>query len=416
MTPLITPTAAPSAPQTVASPAQVPLPDAGAFFALVFPPAQGATAGAESVDPDVEVETPEVTDVLLPEGEDPTTAAEAEADEAPPTTEGPDPAPVAGNAPPARAPVGAEQTAWQVAPAVAEQSQRHLARADGPPHGDASPTTAPTPAKNTLRRPVHDAPPAPTAPLAPAMAEPARPAPRPAQPAPVQALPGHVALPMPPARAHPAAMPDRPDPAPDPKVAAPVALATAPAPSTPMTSPRTALPPPEMRAIGLPRRDPAVERDQPPALAPLPGPSAPAPGSAPGLVAPTPPDLRHVAATVSQGIVSNGPGTTEIQLSPEELGRVRLVIATTDSGTSVTITAERPETAEFLRRHIDQMERACRDLGLADTQISFGKRHETAQDHAPAPAHSDLSDTEAPADPAAPIRRVIDLDRLDLRL
>ena len=43
----------------------------------------------------------------------------------------------------------------------------------------------------------------------------------------------------------------------------------------------------------------------------------------------------------------------EVKLSPEELGRVRLSMTTAETGMTVLVTAERPETLDLIRRNID---------------------------------------------------------------
>jgi flagellar hook-length control protein FliK len=61
----------------------------------------------------------------------------------------------------------------------------------------------------------------------------------------------------------------------------------------------------------------------------------------------------------------------ELTLAPEELGKVSLTLASQDSGMSVHVRADRPETLDLMRRHIDQLARDFRDLGLGDVAFSF---------------------------------------------
>ena len=87
----------------------------------------------------------------------------------------------------------------------------------------------------------------------------------------------------------------------------------------------------------------------------------------------------------------------ELTLSPEELGRVRLTLTTSEAGLVLAVTAERPETLDLMRRNIDQLARDFREIGFSDLSFSF-----TQQDRRP---QSDpQSDPQAvlPADPAAP--------------
>ncbi|WP_170311838.1 flagellar hook-length control protein FliK [Sulfitobacter sabulilitoris] len=61
----------------------------------------------------------------------------------------------------------------------------------------------------------------------------------------------------------------------------------------------------------------------------------------------------------------------ELTLNPEELGRVRMTLATHDAGITVTIVAERADTLDLMRRHIDQLNREFQDLGFDNIAFSF---------------------------------------------
>jgi hypothetical protein len=66
----------------------------------------------------------------------------------------------------------------------------------------------------------------------------------------------------------------------------------------------------------------------------------------------------------------------EVTLSPEELGRVRMTLATHDGNLTMVIQADRPETLDLLRRHIDTLAQDFRDLGFDDLNFSFGHDRE----------------------------------------
>ena len=55
----------------------------------------------------------------------------------------------------------------------------------------------------------------------------------------------------------------------------------------------------------------------------------------------------------------------------QELGRVKLSMKQAENGLGVFIAAERAETIDLLRRHIDQLAQQLRDLGYRDVQFSF---------------------------------------------
>ena len=69
----------------------------------------------------------------------------------------------------------------------------------------------------------------------------------------------------------------------------------------------------------------------------------------------------------------------EMTLSPEELGRVRMTLATHDGSLTMAIQADRPETLDLLRRHIDTLAQDFRNMGFDNLNFSFGRD----QDHNP---------------------------------
>lgn len=63
----------------------------------------------------------------------------------------------------------------------------------------------------------------------------------------------------------------------------------------------------------------------------------------------------------------------ELSLNPEELGRVRLSISTAEGGITVHVLAERPETLDLMRRHIDQLGREFQALGYENINFAFNE-------------------------------------------
>ncbi len=81
--------------------------------------------------------------------------------------------------------------------------------------------------------------------------------------------------------------------------------------------------------------------------------------------------VRHAAAQAVE-ILAKEPGkTVEIALNPEELGRVRLSLSTSESGMTVSIVSERPETLDLMRRHIDQLSQEFQRLGYQQASFEF---------------------------------------------
>lgn len=82
----------------------------------------------------------------------------------------------------------------------------------------------------------------------------------------------------------------------------------------------------------------------------------------------------HIATQVAQAAHQQPNGASDITLNPKELGHVRLNLQSIDSTMFVQITAERPETAELMRRHIDSLAQEFRNLGYQDVSFSFAGR------------------------------------------
>lgn len=134
------------------------------------------------------------------------------------------------------------------------------------------------------------------------------------------------------------------------------------------------------------------------------------------------PDIpRQIALQIAHAAEAGGGvrGTIELSLSPEELGRVRLRLHPSEAGLSVTITADRPETLDLMRRNIDLLAREFVQIGYEGTQFDFTQGGQgTGQDHAlpldaAAPARAAASPDITPLAPGA---LLVLGDRLDIRL
>lgn len=64
-------------------------------------------------------------------------------------------------------------------------------------------------------------------------------------------------------------------------------------------------------------------------------------------------------------------GTVEIALSPDELGSVRMQMVQGESGLTVVVQAERPETLDLMRRNIDQLAQDLAEAGYENTAFEF---------------------------------------------
>ncbi|WP_405402450.1 flagellar hook-length control protein FliK [Paracoccus sp. Ld10] len=81
-------------------------------------------------------------------------------------------------------------------------------------------------------------------------------------------------------------------------------------------------------------------------------------------------DPRPVMQQVTDALVSNRGDRTEIALSPEELGRIRLVMSGPDRG-QITIWAERPETLDLVRRNADLLTQQLAEAGVTAGSLDF---------------------------------------------
>jgi flagellar hook-length control protein FliK len=74
-----------------------------------------------------------------------------------------------------------------------------------------------------------------------------------------------------------------------------------------------------------------------------------------------------------------GSGTVEIALSPEELGHLRLTIKTHEGGAVyVHLSADRQDTLDLMRRHVELLAQDMRDLGYGDLNFSFQDKAQRA--------------------------------------
>jgi hypothetical protein len=134
--------------------------------------------------------------------------------------------------------------------------------------------------------------------------------------------------------------------------------------------------------------------------------------------------LAGIAATLQH----RADGTTEIALSPDELGSVRLRLEA-DAGNPermiVHLAFDRADTMDLFRRHADQLTEAIRAAGYAEARLDFGQHGTGAEAHGgqeasgghpePATDGTDPGSPGAAPDPGFPLR-LAEAAGLDLRL
>lgn len=144
-------------------------------------------------------------------------------------------------------------------------------------------------------------------------------------------------------------------------------------------------------------------------------------------VATPPAVVPTLAAQLVQTLGQRPDGTTEIALSPDELGHVRVTLqadANDPDRIVVMLNFERPETLDLFRRHADQLADALRNAGYSGADIGFGRsdggenRNSGAEVPLPDPSAADHSLVEPlnGHNPHQPALRLAATSTLDLRL
>jgi hypothetical protein len=135
------------------------------------------------------------------------------------------------------------------------------------------------------------------------------------------------------------------------------------------------------------------------------------------------PDLpRHIAAQIAQVVERGGAEKpVELLLNPTELGRVKISMVSIDGVMNVSVVADRPETLDLMRRHIDVLAQEFLDIGYGQADFAFGQNSPenggNSDQHAPdgSPHRAGLPEEITPAPEAITATRII-TDRVDIRL
>ncbi len=131
----------------------------------------------------------------------------------------------------------------------------------------------------------------------------------------------------------------------------------------------------ETRPPGLEEKifDTTPGSEVPQALGESSRPGRPSPGSAALQSAPSEPALaRHISSQIAELARRPADAPVELTLSPEELGRVRLIMRMEHGSLNLSVVAERAETQDLLRRHIDMLAQELRQIGYRDVSFGFG--------------------------------------------
>ncbi|WP_422030091.1 flagellar hook-length control protein FliK [Roseovarius sp.] len=132
----------------------------------------------------------------------------------------------------------------------------------------------------------------------------------------------------------------------------------------------------------------------------------------------TPPQVMQVSAAIRGGLE----GSVDIHLNPAELGKVRILLTPSETGILVNVMADRPETLDLLRRHVDLLAQDFRDIGYDDASFSFGAGGQGEaggqREHAlPEREEAGRDDAHEPVEPpVGPGGRMSGTGRMDLRV
>lgn len=110
---------------------------------------------------------------------------------------------------------------------------------------------------------------------------------------------------------------------------------------------------------------------------------------------------RSMVVHIVQTSPQPGQPSVEITLNPEELGRVRMSLSSGDRVISVTLTAERMETIDLLRRYATELSQEYQSLGYQNVDLHFqqhGQKQSEAGAHdRPKLEHSQPETPEIPS-------------------
>lgn len=152
-----------------------------------------------------------------------------------------------------------------------------------------------------------------------------------------------------------------------------------------------------------------------------------APSQVGSATSPSPQQVASHASQIIRQIAETALGMqdrpVELTLNPEELGRVRLTLQPVEGGMAVSVSVERPETLNLLRRHIESLAAELRELGYRDVSFSFAGQDSSfdESDQSALPQKEDdqpdlqTAATETRTTQNSPVRQ-ISPDHIDIRL
>lgn len=80
---------------------------------------------------------------------------------------------------------------------------------------------------------------------------------------------------------------------------------------------------------------------------------------------------RMIASQIAEAFAAKGEQKVEVSLNPQELGHVKMRVVTSETGITMIIQTERPETGDLMRRHINELAEEFRRMGYEDISFEF---------------------------------------------
>ncbi|NSX56565.1 flagellar hook-length control protein FliK [Parasulfitobacter algicola] len=125
---------------------------------------------------------------------------------------------------------------------------------------------------------------------------------------------------------------------------------------------------------------------------------------------------KFVAAQMADAARGASDNIIELQLNPEELGRVRMTLTTQDTGLTMVLQIERPETLELMRRNIEALSQEFKNMGYTDISFDFGQNENTSGDQQDTPTPPSYQGEFDDSSDAVRVTLSTVTDGLDLRL
>jgi len=90
--------------------------------------------------------------------------------------------------------------------------------------------------------------------------------------------------------------------------------------------------------------------------------------------------VAKIAEQIAVRITNTSEPRIEIRLDPPELGRVTIQMSASDTGMQAILTAERPDIADLMRRHLDVLAAALDRAGFAQHNLQFRSDEQASKD------------------------------------